>query len=124
MVHQYNGLLHRYLMSFIKKWGICILSPFRSIGKLSFKQYLQLPSRLHLCHPCPFETKATLQSFIVFRSLTSLNVSHNKLHALPDDLWTLSCLKSLYLGHNRLTKIHAGIASLANLQASHADGCG
>ncbi|XP_048457834.1 leucine-rich repeat-containing protein 40 isoform X2 [Rhincodon typus] len=48
--------------------------------------------------------------------LQKLNISHNKLKELPDELWNLTSLRSLYLHHNELERIQEGIGKLIHLE--------
>ena len=52
------------------------------------------------------------------RLLQTLDVSHNAISSLPLGLWTVVSLRSLLLGHNRLSSIKEEIVQLSGLQVT------
>ena len=50
-------------------------------------------------------------------SLKILSITHNKLVALPEDLWQLRSLKKLACGANKIRELHATVGQLESLES-------
>ena len=50
-------------------------------------------------------------------SLKILSITHNKLVALPEDLWQLRSLKKLSCGVNKIRELHATVGQLESLES-------
>lgn len=51
-----------------------------------------------------------------YEDLTLLDLSHNNLKTIPEEIYKLSSLKSLRLGYNKLTSLPDSLTQLANLR--------
>ena len=64
----------------------------------------------------PSKFKLTIETLFTLPSLTSLNLSQNKLTSLPDNISGLKNLKVLNLSQNELTSLPGTIPSMSQLQ--------
>lgn len=51
-----------------------------------------------------------------YDELTMVDLSHNAINSIPDEIYSLSCLLSLRLSYNRLTSLCEPLSQMANLK--------
>ncbi|KAI9189947.1 hypothetical protein H9P43_001380 [Blastocladiella emersonii ATCC 22665] len=75
-------------------------------------------------HDPPLTTLLVPPTYVPFFAahLRVLNLSSNGLTSLPLTLWSLTELRELNVGHNRLTRLSPMVACLANLEELHLAG--